>query len=875
MKLKIFRSLISCLPLLFFFNPHVFADVNRAEIDVVQISWQGSSFGKVSPNSLLESLKTEVLPRWDKLSESSSSIEARIKLTLNYDVTSLKLDFSPACSGSLLSNNMSRVRSAYYGTKLSSSQNRILIALVPRTSCVWEGVSLLNNVNEIAGIIFLQDTVSAQVTSHELGHIFGLGHTNLLTCPRNSYDGEWDKGCMGVEYGGGIDLMSNIDVHIPFAIYHQWKLGFVSDEQIEQVQSSVVTRIFDVGSSSGKKGIFFRTKSRAYWIEYRNASSAFPYESGLVLYRTDPPPTGASIISPNPNDQSKFSGDPGLSSDIWMLNLDNFQYLDGRVSGSMSLKTGKPFQIEESGITVLLKSSDENSAIVDISVAERRIPLPKPKLISQDNWRDSNLDIVSDDYSLQNTAISGFEVYINAKLWRVISSRINKEAKRLYLDPLNRRASITSEDLPEGRYKMSIRAQDIWGNLSDFSNEISVQIDRGSPKVEQGLEVLSFDGNTIETNFIGISDAGSQLCQTRLINSLGFALQTSAKSSSPNFFFPVNREVNSVIEATDCSGNGKRALFRFKSELLKIDKVKKIGNWSVSKRGDLEQTFHCLGKCSLFVTVKDSLSLVGLDRPMDIQYQGKELKAKYLPKEQIQNLSWIGPTSSRLIRLTGRNFQIKSVIRSEVLFKDTKEIKGNLDFLEEASSDAFYNLGFRNKDWTDQWRVSPIPKGTTLDDPTLDFCATNYSSESGRIKRLQVAVSKPDSPYLFLSSEIVRYLSESSARDAFKELTQKVSECQRNEGFRQTNGVFQRFVFLSSVESVEKEDSKIKRLVIFARFGFEDNPRTLLAYYQFSGDLFAGLYIVKTGALEISSVERNSWNEVADVLLSRILAQSS
>jgi hypothetical protein len=727
----------------------------------------------------------------------------------------------------------------------------------------------MNDIGEIAGIVFLQDTVSQQVIAHELGHVFGLGHTNLFNCPRNTFDGEWDAGCLGVEYGGGIDLMSNVDSLSPLSIYHQWKIGFVSDDQIVQLQSDAVINILDINSETGTKGIFFRTDTRAYWLEYRNRISAAPFKSGLVLYRADPPPSGSSIVSPNPNDQRDFSGDPTLSTDIWMMNLEDYRYLNGQVSGSMSLVMGKALAIEEGKYIITLQSSDEESAKVKIDVAKRRVPLPKPRLITQAEW-GADSEILSNSYSLKNTSILGFDVYIDGKFWRTVSEKVSTDAQRLYLDPLRTRAIMTQKALPEGKYAINVRARDIWGNVSELSNIVQVQIDRGSPQFAGGVDIVDFDEREISANLVGINDAGSQLCRSSLMSPVGFALQTSTNLANPNFRFPINRTISNILQTFDCAGNGRESKIVFTSELIKMKQVRKTGKWTILQSGSIDEKYKCNGNCTISITFKDSLTLGGVSGDLQVLAKEQEVISTYNAKSSIQNIRWNHSGQSRILRISGKNFQIKSLIKSEIKFDDLKNISGENYSSPKTSEDSFEKLGFEQMDWPGAWIVSPITRGTTLEDPTLDFCAEKYSSEGSRVQRRQVAVSKSKSPYVFLSSEVVKYESALASEAAFEELLEKVSQCREKNGFITSYGEYVEHDFLSNFTKVERIDKKNKRVIILAKIGSTQNARILLAYYQFSGEYFSGLYVVLPSSTNFSSVELSSWNEIADVLLDRI-----
>ena len=124
--------------------------------------------------------------------------------------------------------------------------------------------------------------------SHELGHTFGLGHSNFLRCDNAANDGAWSDTCKGVEYGGVIDVMGNIDTTSPLNTYHQWRMGYLDDSQVKQVWQSEVVNLAPSDFANGIRAIYMRDGKAAYWIEYRRKLD------GCLLY-----------TSPSPRDRTR------------------------------------------------------------------------------------------------------------------------------------------------------------------------------------------------------------------------------------------------------------------------------------------------------------------------------------------------------------------------------------------------------------------------------------------------------------------------------------------------------------------------------------------------------------------------------------------
>ena len=174
--------------------------------------------------------------------------------------------------------------------------------------------------------ITMQNSASAFVITHELGHALGAGHSNFMFCSSGKSDGPWGSDCKAVEYGGTMDVMGNVETTAPLSTYHQWRMGLISNQEVKQSWRSESIELSAVDVASPTRAIFLRDQDATYWLEYRRARPESNYRAGLVIYRTDPPPISA-IVSPNPEDS--YAGEFGstVGTDIWMLNFDDYTYV--------------------------------------------------------------------------------------------------------------------------------------------------------------------------------------------------------------------------------------------------------------------------------------------------------------------------------------------------------------------------------------------------------------------------------------------------------------------------------------------------------------------------------------------------------------------
>jgi hypothetical protein len=190
--------------------------------------------------------------------------------------------------------------------------------------------------------------------------------------------------------------------------------------------------------------------------------------------------------------------------------------------------------------------------------------------------------------------------------------------------------------------------------------------------------------------------------------------------------------------------------------------------------------------------------------------------------------------------------------------------------LSESLQKNMVRYGFNGDDFASGWAVLPMERGTTLDDPTLDLCSAAYKSESGRQYRRQVTASKVGSPYLFLSTEVVKYKDKSAADAALAELQANYAACVKNKGGVERDGTFVDYSFAPLPASSAVLVNENSRVLVRAQIGKSVTARQLLAFYQFKGEMFTGLYVVKSGETEISDAEVKRWFDAASVIAQRL-----
>jgi hypothetical protein len=168
-----------------------------------------------------------------------------------------------------------------------------------------------------------------------------------------------------------------------------------------------------------------------------------------------------------------------------------------------------------------------------------------------------------------------------------------------------------------------------------------------------------------------------------------------------------------------------------------------------------------------------------------------------------------------------------------------------------------------------------MPRGTTLDDPTLDLCNAKFVSESGRAERRQLSVGKNPSPFAFLSSEVVRYESVDAANAALKELKKVLEDCKSLGGYKDATGNLVPYTFRSLPTFPNTLVTENNRVMVHATIGSGAESRQMLAFYQFNGAMFTGLYILTASETQFTEAQAAKWLKVAGTIAQRLQGKSA
>ena len=850
--------------------------VDERVVDVVAVTWAGAVAPAGDVNEVAKVIDTEVNADWLKFTAMYGAPTDRGISFKSGQILKdpIALISKMACQGTAASDFMSSIRpEAYKRLGISDYSKRYLVVIAPKAGCVWSGRAGMGGPKSVSGTLILHDSASGFVISHELGHTFGLGHSNFLRCDNAAYDGAWSDTCKAVEYGGTIDVMGNVDTTSPLNTYHQWRMGYIEDSQIKQVYQSELVNLAPSDFALGTKAIFVRDGKAAYWIEYRRKTDGAGYKPGLAIYRLDPPPI-SSVVSPNPEDAAASEFGAVLGTDVWMLNLDTYQYKDSRaVGGSMTALTATTY----SGNVSFSAVASETGAVVTIKKKSDTTPPPTPSLVPVEQWNSPNMVILKDGTGDSDIPITGFEGQIDGVVQTLKASDIDGWMPT-YLSPFVAPKTLYLRDLPEGSYTFALRTINAVGTKSDWSKPVKAIIDRGHPVVTNDFVLTGVNAGELSLQWKGATDAGAGVCQANIVDEDGLVLQSSSVKNAPVFKIASGTTVAGTAQVFDCVGNGMVGDISISNTLVTADKSSRTGTWSPAS-GYGAGALKCVGKCTASLTVAGKNDVLVGTGAATIAVGNKTVATvadSKVAKLRIGATVDVGATK-KVVRVSGSNFVLIGLTSVTTTLGALKEVDRAPAISDPSLTDdkqvKLAKLGFRAEDFSQEWTVLPMGGGTKLDDPSLDLCNGTFASEKDRVERRQVTATKVGSTFSFLSTEVVKYSSAAAASAAQKELVKVLAQCQADKGYKDATGALVPYDFKTLKNIPAGVVSEGNRVFVHAVIDEGVRARTLLGFYQFNGDTFTGLYVMNAEGFSDAQVAK--WLKVAVTMAQRLQAKSA
>lgn len=864
-----FRSaLITALVLVGLLTPAVaVADAPPLRlIDVVEVTWQDAPTAAATAESVATVVRNDAISRWKQLSAD------RIVFTFDQVLPRLSTAAAMPCDAAGSVTYLNQVAlSAFSDAGISDWGNRYLIVIAPPIrSCVWAGRGVVNPPSSTSGLLILNGTDNPFVIAHELGHNLGLGHSNLETCTGNRPDGAWAE-CSAIEYGSATDLMGNLDRTSPLAAYHQWRLGLIPDADVAVADRSMSITLQSVDTTTGTRAIFVRDASAAYWVEYRKADPANDIRDGLVIYRTDPPPA-SSVVTPLTPERDQLG--TALTTEVWMISLGDYRYANPP-TGSPSLANGTAFSTAFGGATLRAMPAADGTVVVAVTRARGRV-LAAPVWTDRSTWTGPLAAITRTDLDAGGSAIARFDARITTDTTTVVlpmPATAFPLRHRSYLMPVGTPVAVRADSLPEGRYTLELRAVTVDGDVGAWSTANRMSVDHGPPQVAATFVV---DGvrpaRSVTVRWTGARDLGVGICSTRGYGQDGFALLqwSSSTAAVPSIALAPSAVAQYTAVVQDCFGNAAWGQLQLTSKWQAASAFTRTGAWSTG------HAYRCSrGACAATIRTGPGSTAVVVGRGSGTVYvDGRRASAIRRSTSTAARVA-LRIQGSHVVTVRSTDLQLlgaQSVAGrwSEATPPDTSEIPVD-DSLSDDDQAALAQFGFTQSDFAAGTTVLPMTGGTSTSQPTLDLCNANFPSEGERqFRRQVVAAGASAAPYLFLSTETVRYWSTQAAARAVAEVDAAATLC-KSRGYALTaTGSHEPYVFAALPALPAGLRPAADRRIFHITIGAGDEARTALIAYQFKGAVMSALYVVRKGAASLDAPTTARWLDVAAVIAGRL-----
>jgi hypothetical protein len=517
----------------------------------------------------------------------------------------------------------------------------------------------------------------------------------------------------------------------------------------------------------------------------------------------------------------------------------------------------------------------ETGAVVTITRKADVIAPAVPPLVDVSGWKFPAMEILKPGYEDVETAIKGFEAQFDG----VVKELVVTEPESwwpTYLNPFTPRKTVFLKDLPEGTYNFALRAIDLAGNKSPWTPTVKVTVDRGHPEVSADFNYLSTTGDQVNLAWTGLKDPGSGLCQTNFVDEDGMITQSSTLKSAPVFKLQNGTTITTKAQAFDCIGNGVVGDLTLSNTFVSAGKSSKTGKWSVAGSSYPTGSIRCVGKCTLSLSANGKVDVLVGTGAATVSVSNKVVASiadNKSAKVRVGARVDLGNTK-RVMRISGSNFVVVGANSANASFANLQELDRlpaeTDDSLTDPKQIALSKFGFNANDFSQEWNVLPMPRGTTLEDPTLDLCNGNFTSEKGRAERRQLNVFKQNTPFAFLSTEVVRYSSTAAASAAQAELAKIFAQCQIDKGFKDATGALNSYEFYPLRNLPTGLVPEGQRVLVHATIGSGADARQMLAFYQFNGEVFTGLYVLTASQIKYTDAQVAKWLKVAVTMADRL-----
>jgi hypothetical protein len=133
-----------------------------------------------------------------------------------------------------------------------------------------------------------------------------------------------------------------------------------------------------------------------------------------------------------------------------------------------------------------------------------------------------------------------------------------------------------------------------------------------------------------------------------------------------------------------------------------------------------------------------------------------------------------------------------------------------------------------------------------------------------------MSIYKQNTPFSFLSTEVVRYSSAAAASAAHKELVKVLAQCQIEKGYKNATGAITPYEFKTLPALPAGLVGENSRVLVNTIIDTGDAARQLLGFYQFNGEMYSGLYVVSGSTTGFTDAQVAKWLKVAVTMADRL-----
>jgi hypothetical protein len=113
-----------------------------------------------------------------------------------------------------------------------------------------------------------------------------------------------------------------------------------------------------------------------------------------------------------------------------------------------------------------------------------------------------------------------------------------------------------------------------------------------------------------------------------------------------------------------------------------------------------------------------------------------------------------------------------------------------------------------------------------------------------------------------------------AATAAQAELVKVLTQCQADKGYKDATGAISPYTFYPIKNVPTGLVSESQRVLVNATIGSGRDSRQLIGFYQFSGEMFTGLYVLTASDAPYTDAQVAKWLKVAVTMAQRLQAKN-